>query len=82
VNAGAGFDVLREQLGKNNLFREKFGAYYDLRFWLATRWQESYDEDQGKESAHQRTNFSCAAVKRKQEVFRSIATDRAAQMLW
>src|SRR6202162_1616372 len=68
VNAGAGFDVLRKQLGENNLFREKFGADYDLRFWCATRREERYDQDQGKESAHERTNFSCAVLKRKQEV--------------
>src|ERR1700692_626753 len=40
VNAGARFDVLREQLGENNLFREKFGADYDLRFWCVTRSEE------------------------------------------
>jgi len=37
VNAGAGFDVLREQLCENNLFCEKFGADYDLRLWRVTR---------------------------------------------
>ncbi len=40
VNARARFDVLREQLGENNLFREEFGADYDLRFWRATRSEE------------------------------------------
>jgi hypothetical protein len=37
VNAGAGLEVLREQFSKHNLFREKLGADYDLRFWRVTR---------------------------------------------
>jgi hypothetical protein len=69
VDAGAAFYVLREQLGENDLFSEKFGADYDLRSWRATRGDERYGEDQEKDSAHRRTNFSCAAVKRKAEVF-------------
>jgi hypothetical protein len=69
VNARVGFNVLREQLGKNNLFREKFGADYDLRSWRTTGSQERYDEDQRIEPAHQRINFSCDVVKRKEELF-------------
>jgi hypothetical protein len=37
VNAGVGFNVLREQLGEDNLFCKKFGADYDLRSWCVTR---------------------------------------------
>jgi hypothetical protein len=71
VDAGAGFDVLGEELGEENLFSEKFGADGDMRRRFGTarnierEVQEAKEGEEAKErTAHGRVSFSRGKRKR------------------
>ena len=49
-DAGAGFDVLGEELGKNDLFGEELGADGDARLWrFVTSGKEVEEVKEGKD---------------------------------
>jgi hypothetical protein len=57
-NAGAGFDVLGEQLGENDLFGEKLGTDRDFPLGRAAGDEKWRDEKEESETAHVRRSFS------------------------
>ena len=64
-NAGAGFDVLGEELGENDLFGEEFGADGDFGLGRTARDKKRSEEKEESEAAHEEASFSRARQKEK-----------------
>jgi len=71
-NAGAGFNVLGEELGENDLLGEEFGADGDFGLGRTAGDKKGRDEKEEGEAAHKEASFSRARRKEKDKGKRKI----------
>ena len=64
-DAGAGFDVLGEELGENDLLGEEFGADDDFGLGRTAGDKKGREEKEESEAAHEEASFSWARRKEK-----------------